>query len=190
MAPSGSRRVFSPGPWGSRSRTPVRRSRQSWFPRSSSRFSGARNASAPTTQASASAWRSSRASPRHTTEPSLSLPAPLAVSASRCSYLPHRTRPDDGRGQNSAGSDAGGIGLTHEVTVLRNRGDEVVGSRGASLHPEQTGIRLAVGKRRGDAARLEKPGAGAKRQNGLAVTVLVLDELERPAVGLQRLNGR
>ena len=67
----------------------------SWSPRSSSRFVAAPNASAPTTQASASAWRSSRASPRHTTEPSPSPPAPLAGSASRCSSPPrHRTLAD------------------------------------------------------------------------------------------------
>ena len=56
----------------------------------SSRFSAAANAYAPTTQASASAWQSSRASPRHTTEPSPSPPGPLAGSASRCNYPPGR----------------------------------------------------------------------------------------------------
>ena len=62
------------------------------LPRLSSRFSAAPNAYAPTTQVSASAWRSSRASPRHTTEPSPSPPGPPAGSASRCNYPPrHRT---------------------------------------------------------------------------------------------------
>ena len=54
--------------WRSRSRTPARGCRHSWSPHSSSRSSAAPNASAPTTPASDSAWRSSRASPRHTTE--------------------------------------------------------------------------------------------------------------------------
>ena len=39
-------------------------------------FLAAPNADAPTTQVSASAWRSSRASPKHTTEPSPSPPGP------------------------------------------------------------------------------------------------------------------
>ena len=60
----------------------------SWSPRSASRFSAAANAYAPTTGASASAYRSSRASPRHTTGPSPSPPGPLGGSASRCSYPP------------------------------------------------------------------------------------------------------
>ena len=50
------------------------------------------NAYAPTTQVSASAWQSSRASPKHTTEPSPSPPGPPAGSASPCNYRPrHRT---------------------------------------------------------------------------------------------------
>ena len=49
-----------------------------------------RDASAPTTPVSASAWRSSRASPRRTTEPSPSPPGPLAGSASRCNSPPRR----------------------------------------------------------------------------------------------------
>ena len=81
----------------SRSRTPARRWRQSWCPRWSSRFSVAPNASAPTTQASASAWRSSRASLKPTAEPSPLPPDPLAGSASRCSYPPHQRRTDDDR---------------------------------------------------------------------------------------------
>jgi hypothetical protein len=57
-----------------------------------SRFSAAPNAYAPTTQASASAWQSSKASPKHTTEPSPSPPTPPAGSASRCNYPPrHHT---------------------------------------------------------------------------------------------------
>ena len=46
------------------------------------------SAYAPTTQASASAWPSSRASPKHTTEPSPSPPGAPAGSASRCNYPP------------------------------------------------------------------------------------------------------
>ena len=61
-----------------------------WSRRSPNRSSAAPSASAPTTQVSASAWRSSRASPRHTTERSPSPPAPTAGSASRCNYPPHR----------------------------------------------------------------------------------------------------
>ena len=53
-------------------------------------FQRGTNAYAPTTQVSASAWQSSKASPKHTTEPSLSPPAPLAGSASRCNYPPHQ----------------------------------------------------------------------------------------------------
>jgi hypothetical protein len=45
---------------------------------------------------SASAWESSKASPKHTTEPSASPPGPLGGSASRCNYPPrHRTPADD-----------------------------------------------------------------------------------------------
>ena len=86
----------TPRAWCSPSRTPARSSPHSWSPRWSSRFSAAPNAYAPTTQVSASAWRSSRASPKHTTEPSPSPPGPLAGSASRCNYPPrHRTLADD-----------------------------------------------------------------------------------------------
>ena len=61
-----------------------------WLPRLPSRSFAAPNASAPTTQASASASvsQSSRASPRHTAGPSPSPPAPPAGSASRCNYPP------------------------------------------------------------------------------------------------------
>ena len=58
-------------------------------------FRAAPNASAPTTQASASAWRSSRASPERTTEPSPSPPGPLGGSAPRCNYPPRRRTPAD-----------------------------------------------------------------------------------------------
>ena len=69
------------------------------LPRLPSRFFAAPNAYAPTTQASASAWQSSRASPKHTTEPSPSPPGPPAGSASRCNYPPrHRTLADDDQG--------------------------------------------------------------------------------------------
>ena len=85
-----------PETWFSLSRTPARSSPHSWLPRLPSRFSAAANAYAPTTQASASAWPSSRASPKHTTEPSPSPPATLAGSASRCNYPSrHRTLADD-----------------------------------------------------------------------------------------------
>ena len=66
-------------------------------PRLPSRFFAAPNAYAPTTQVSASAWQSSRASPRHTTEPSPSPPASLAGSASLCNYPPRRRAPAAGR---------------------------------------------------------------------------------------------
>jgi hypothetical protein len=47
---------------------------------------------------SASAWQSSRASPKHTTEPSPSPPGPTAGSASQFSYPPqHRTHEAFGR---------------------------------------------------------------------------------------------
>src|SRR3954451_25162918 len=91
-APSGSRPAPTPRAWCSLSRTPARSSPHTWSPRLSSRFSAAANAYAPTTQASASAWRSSRASPKPTTEPSPSPPGPPAGSASRCNSPPrHRT---------------------------------------------------------------------------------------------------
>jgi hypothetical protein len=83
----------------SQSRTPATSSLRSWSPRSSSRFSAAPNAYAPTTPASAWAWQSSKASRRHTTEPSPSPPAGPAGSASQCNYQPllgedlHRARP-------------------------------------------------------------------------------------------------
>ena len=55
-------------------------------------FLAAPNGYAPTTQVSASAWQSSKASPRPTTEPSPSPPVPPAGSASRCNYQSrHRT---------------------------------------------------------------------------------------------------
>jgi hypothetical protein len=67
--------------------------------RLSSRFSAAPNAYAPSTQVSASAWQSSRASPKHTTEPSPSPPGPLGGSALRCNYPPrHRTLAGDDQG--------------------------------------------------------------------------------------------
>ena len=47
------------------------------------------------TRVSVSAWRSSKASPKHTTEPSPSLPAPRAGSASRCNYPPHPSHADE-----------------------------------------------------------------------------------------------
>ena len=52
------------------------------------RFIAAPNAYAPTMQVSGLAWQSSKASPKHTTEPSPSPPAPPAGSASRCNYPP------------------------------------------------------------------------------------------------------
>ena len=89
-----------PKAWCSPSRTPARSSPHTWLPRLASRFSAAPNAYAPTTQASASASQSSRASPRHTTEPSPSPPGPLVGSASRCNYPPrHRTLADDDQGK-------------------------------------------------------------------------------------------
>src|SRR5205085_2723525 len=60
-----------------------------------SRFSAAPDAYAPTTQVSDSAWRSPRASPRRTTEPSPSPPGPPAGSASRCNYPPRHELPAD-----------------------------------------------------------------------------------------------
>jgi hypothetical protein len=70
------------------------------LPRLPSRFSAARDAYAPTTQVSASAWHSSKASPKHTMASSLSPPGPLAGSASRCNYPPrHRTAQNHPRGR-------------------------------------------------------------------------------------------
>ena len=57
-----------------------RSSPHNWSPRLPSRFFAAPNACAPATQVSASAWRSSRASPKHTTEPS---PSPRAAGGLR-----------------------------------------------------------------------------------------------------------
>ena len=62
------------------------------FPRLPSRFFAATNASAPTTQVSASASQSSRASPERTTEPSSSHRGPPAGSASRCTSPPPDSR--------------------------------------------------------------------------------------------------
>ena len=62
-------------------------------PRLPSRFVAVPNAYAPTTRVSASAWRSSRASRRHTTARSTSAPGPPGGSASRCNCPPrHRAR--------------------------------------------------------------------------------------------------
>src|SRR4051794_5007549 len=92
MAPCGSRPALTPKMWCSPSRTRARSSPHSWFPRLPSRFNGAPDVYAPTTPALASAWQSSRASPKHTREPSPSPPGPLAGSASRCNCPPrHRT---------------------------------------------------------------------------------------------------
>jgi NAD(P)-dependent dehydrogenase (short-subunit alcohol dehydrogenase family) len=44
--------------------------------------------SSATTQVSASAWQSSKASPKRTAEPSPSPPGPLVGFASRCNYPP------------------------------------------------------------------------------------------------------
>jgi signal transduction histidine kinase len=53
---------------------------------------GALSTYTPTTRAPASAWQSSKASPKHTTEPSPSPRGPLEGSAPRCNYPPrHRT---------------------------------------------------------------------------------------------------
>src|SRR4029450_7190917 len=98
-APCGSRPAFTPRTRCSPSRTPARSSPHRWFPPLPNRFFAAPNAYAPTTQVSASAWQSSRASPTHTTEPSPSPPVPPAGSASPCNYPPHhRTLADDDQG--------------------------------------------------------------------------------------------
>ena len=64
----------SPQERGAHRREHRREAHPTVVPRLSSRFVAAPNAYAPTTQAWASAWQSSRASPRHTTEPSPSPP--------------------------------------------------------------------------------------------------------------------
>src|SRR5439155_8372346 len=79
----------------------------------------AANAYAPTTQALASAWPSSRASPKHTTEPSPSPPGTPAGSASRCNYPPrHRTPADDDQGNRRA-RDRGRSPLREGVRAAR-----------------------------------------------------------------------
>ena len=85
-APCGSRPVLTPRAWRSPSRTPARSSPHSLLPRLSSRFVAAPNAYAPTMRASASAWQSSTASPKRTTEPSPSRHGRPGGSASRCNY--------------------------------------------------------------------------------------------------------
>ena len=92
-APCGSRPAPRPRAWFSQSRTQATSSRRNWFPRLTSRFNAAADAYAPTTQGSASAWQSSRASPRHTTEPSPWPPGLPVGSASRVQLpaaTPHR----------------------------------------------------------------------------------------------------
>jgi two-component system sensor histidine kinase VanS len=93
--PCGSRPAFIRRVWCSLSRTPARSSPHSWLPRLPNRFFAAPNAYAPTTQVKASAWQSSRASPKHTTEPSPSPPALPAGSASRCNYPPRHRLEDE-----------------------------------------------------------------------------------------------
>src|SRR6266496_2519238 len=84
-----------PRVWRSPSRTPARSSPHSQLPRLPSRFFAVSDAYAPTTQVSASASQSSKASPKHTTEPSPSTPATPAGSASRCNCPPrHQTLAD------------------------------------------------------------------------------------------------
>ena len=84
------------------SRTPATSSAHGWSRPSPNRSSAAPNAYAVTMQVSASAWPSSRASPKHTTEPLPSPPRPLAGSASRCNYPSrHRTPADDDQGKDS-----------------------------------------------------------------------------------------
>ena len=91
------------------SRTPAQSSRHGSSPRSSSRFAAAPSAYAPTTQASASAWRSSTASPDRTTGPSRSPRVPPGGSASRCSSPPHhRTRSADDQGIAAGVAQLGG----------------------------------------------------------------------------------
>jgi two-component system, OmpR family, sensor histidine kinase VanS len=75
--------------------TPARSSHHSWSRHSPNRSSAAPNAYATIMQASASAWRSSRASPKRTTEPSPSPRALEAGSTSRCNYRPHQRAPAD-----------------------------------------------------------------------------------------------
>jgi hypothetical protein len=62
---------------------------------SQTRFVEAPNVCALTTQVSASAWQLPRASPKHTTGPSPSLPGPLAGFASQCNYPRHPVLADD-----------------------------------------------------------------------------------------------
>ena len=82
--------------WCSRSRTRASRSIRSWSRRSPSRSSAAPGARGPTTRGSASAWRSSRASPRRTTAPSPSPRGAQAGSASPCASRARRPRRDQG----------------------------------------------------------------------------------------------
>ena len=91
-APCGSGPALTPKAWSSSSRTPASTSPRHWLPRLPSRFSAPPNAYAPATQALVSAWQSSRASPKHTTEPSPSPPARPAGSVPRSNY-PSRHNP-------------------------------------------------------------------------------------------------
>jgi hypothetical protein len=115
------------------------------FPRSPSRFSAAARASAPTTQASASGWQSSRASPEHTTEPSPWPPEPPAGSASRWSYPPrHRTPVGDDQGvEHRRGCSRSSFG--HDCRVLgrsasrRSSGaTATTGTRVCPLEPDRS----------------------------------------------------
>ena len=88
-APSGSAPSFSRRACCSSWRTPATCSAHSSSPRSPSRSSAAPNGFTPRIRVSVSAWPSSPASPRRTTEPSPSPPVRPAGCGSRCS-CPHR----------------------------------------------------------------------------------------------------
>ena len=85
-APCSSAPPKAPSPSYSPSKTPATSSPRSWSRFSPNRSSAAPDARAVTIQGSASAWPSSRASPRHTTEPSPSPPGPPGGSASPPNY--------------------------------------------------------------------------------------------------------
>ncbi len=133
-----------------------RSSHHSKLRRLPSRFSAARNAYGPTTQGSASAWQSSKASPKHTTEPSPSPRGPPAGFASRCNYSPrHRTLAAD---DLAAPMSRASVGVAVHTAGARRAG------RPGSLRPSsrlasRPGLAQCPGRRRGTAAR---PGRGPR----------------------------
>ena len=79
-------------------------------------------------------------------------------------------------------SDAWRICFASKMPVFRNRRDEIVARRRRVRDDEETRIWFSSIERGVDAAGPEQLLAGAHREDRLAMTILVLDELESAPV--------